>query len=939
LAVWALAYGIALVFALSFQELVLPRMPSLHAGHGLLTNDALYFHQEAVKLAGLVASQGWGALHLFSLDAVTGNIRLLAAVYALFGSEPAWFLPVTCAFHALSATLIYAIGARLWPGTSGRVGGLMAAVFFVLFPSALQWYGQNHKDAFAIAGTLLIVHAWVGAMQPGARFRGGWWRIVLACVAGALLVAYVRSYLGQILAAGLALGSLYWWGAMWLAPARDAKPKIGWWLPWVPVVVLAATAVLVPRHAVLERVTSAESIPISAESIPSGQGSYWRWTGTDSLPTFIDEAARRLSTSRATFVHAAEGAGSLVDGNVLPRSTGEMLAALPRSLQVGLFAPFPDMWVERPTPIRVVGAVETLVWYLFAPGTLLMLLRRPQPAVVAVVAFAMLVVLTLAYAQPVVGTLHRMRYGVWMLLLLVGAVGWARIFARLLGAAERNAARQSGPSPVGGGLQGGMTRVAADGSVVLLLWVLTLVALLVRDLVLVGSNGLGATLAAFYAATMIPMFLHTVLSAPMADALTGPLVSLPPEEQRRQARVFLGTATLLFAMAGGALCVWAEPVVRLVLSAADAATVTRAAEMLRWCTPFLVFSGWTVIGGALLNLRQKARIVAIGQLTAPVITVATLLLFEDSLGIHAAVVGMLAGMAANTAVVAWAAAREGVSLVPSLPHRTGLPWQPAQNYASLVLAALFSAVVVPLNYGFAGALPGDAAPSWAFASKLVQVLTTTAGFAIGAVVLPHLATLVAQRQAGRLRADVFFLLSMGSWIAVVCALAVDALAEPISLAVISGRKVSDDQARQLAELLRLGALQLPFVVSTAIVLKVAAVSGTAWRVTVAAGVGFVVNFGLGLLLPQEMGVDGIAVAAVAGSATACAVLLLLSHRAIGLSRNALLLLFGAWLGLAALFSAQAAGSTAAIVAALTALALIGAMHWWRIVSPASGGHA
>lgn len=935
--VWLLSYAYALVVALTFQKLILPRMPALHAGQGLLTNDAVHFHQEAVKLAAAVAVQGWGALHLFHFDAVSGNVKWLAAVYTLFGPEPAWFLPVTCAFHALSAMLLYAIGARLWPGPVGRIGGLLTAVAFTLFPSALQWYGQNHKDAFAIAGTLMIVHAWTGCMGPARPEASRWLRAVMACVVGGLLVAAVRSYLVQILAAGLLLGTLAWTVAMAVRGGRGPDGhRASWSQPWLPTLVVGILAAALPRHDVLQLLSEAASVPVLHASVPVLHETSWTWEATPQLPEVIDDVARRLSATRAGFVYYAQTAGSLVNGDALPRNALQALALVPRTLQVALFAPFPDMWVDRPTPIRVVGAVETLVWYLFLPGALLMLLRRPRPAMLALLAFSLVVLLPIAYAQPVVGTLYRMRYGVWMLLMLQGAMGWARIFGTLLKAAERNAARSAEASSASGAgtATSAMTRVAADGSVVLLLWVFTLVGFLIRDLVLVSSNGLTPSLAAFFAASMVPMFLFAAFSAPMADALTGPLVRLDVAEQRRQAQVFLGTSGLFFALLGGALLVWAEAVMGLVLSSAGPDTRREAAGMLRWCTPFLVFSGWTVIGGALLNLRQKSRIVAVGQLAAAVSTVLVLLLLEQRLGIHAAIAGMLVGMAANVAIVAWAAAREGIALVPAPPRWDAAMRRAAQNYVSLVLAALFSAAAVPLNFAFAGSLGGDAAPSWAFASKLVQVLTTTASFAIGAVVLPHLATLVAQRQSARLRSDAFFLLALGSWLAVVCALMVSAVAEPVSLAVISGRTVSADQARQLAGLLRLGALQLPFVVCTAIVLKVAAVSGAAWRVTLAAGVGFVVNFGAGLLLAQALGVDGIGVAAVAGAATACMVLLFLARGAIGLSRDALGLLLGAWLGLALLFLAQATGDVVAVLGAIALLLVIAGLQWHRITRQA-----
>ena len=43
----------------------------------------------------------------------------------------------------------------------------------------------------------------------------------------------------------------------------------------------------------------------------------------------------------------------------------QAIGYLPRALVVGLFAPFPDFWVEKLSLPRVIGALETLMFYLF----------------------------------------------------------------------------------------------------------------------------------------------------------------------------------------------------------------------------------------------------------------------------------------------------------------------------------------------------------------------------------------------------------------------------------------------------------------------------------------------------------------------------------------------------------------------------------------------
>lgn len=45
--VWCIGFAYASFLALAMQKLMLPLHPSLHAEHGLLQNDAIFFHNTA----------------------------------------------------------------------------------------------------------------------------------------------------------------------------------------------------------------------------------------------------------------------------------------------------------------------------------------------------------------------------------------------------------------------------------------------------------------------------------------------------------------------------------------------------------------------------------------------------------------------------------------------------------------------------------------------------------------------------------------------------------------------------------------------------------------------------------------------------------------------------------------------------------------------------
>ena len=203
---WCVGFVYASLLALLLQKGVLPLIPALHAGHGLLSNDAIVFHNLAVEVAERIRMNGWSEWRLYPNG--WGNVGMLSAIYALFGPEPAWFIPINAAAHVTGAVLIYRMGGRLCPGNAGMLGGLIAGIAFLTFPSALQWYGQNHKDAFAIAGTLLVLDAWLDLHSGQDVAWTGFMLLVGRVVFGAMLVGLVRPYFSVVLVCALIVSFL-----------------------------------------------------------------------------------------------------------------------------------------------------------------------------------------------------------------------------------------------------------------------------------------------------------------------------------------------------------------------------------------------------------------------------------------------------------------------------------------------------------------------------------------------------------------------------------------------------------------------------------------------------------------------------------------------------------------------------------------------------------
>lgn len=922
---WSLAFVYASFMALLMQKVVLPLIPEMHAGHGLLPNDAIVFHNIAVEMAGRIHADGWAAWRLF--PGAAGNVGVLSAVYALFGPDPAWFIPLNAAAHATGALLIYRIGRRLWPGDVGALGGIMAGIAFLVFPSALQWYGQNHKDAFAIAGTLLVLDAWLDLHADRKIATRHMLLRALQVAGGTTLLGIVRPYFPVVLVCALFSSYLVVAASCIFRRPDGTGRMLG--IRLALIVLSAIIAIVCARLDVVAGVYDEGASSLALQQTSGQEAVRWEWKSTDYIPPVVDKVLKRASELRAHFVvfGRSVGAGSEVDGDRLPNDALSSIAHMPRALMVGLLAPFPDTWTERVSVPRLIGAVETSIWYLFALGLAVTLWKKPSRQLLAGLVFCATLLGVLAYIHPNVGTLYRQRFGVWQFVLLCGALGWASVLLSLLQGnrvgARRSVAEGSAVRDTAGRTSQ-MDALAASGAVVMLITLACYLGFLARDLLLVKHLGLGTDLDAFFTAAMIPMFFVTCFAMPLADAMTSPFLSFGAsgQESRREefVRRLLGFAAVVLGGVAVFAVLAAPYIVGVVLGETDSETAVSAAAMLRLFAPIILLSAWTVTGNAALNALQRSRDAALGQLTVPIVTISALLLSPVSAAPFAAIAGMLAGTVLN---VAWVYSRllaNGVRLLPGLPAME-LLWPALIPYRRLLVAASLTAALVPLNYAFAASVASGGLSAWALANKIVVLFTGLASVGASAVVLPYLARMLAQGVG--VRDDAHFLLVAGSWIGGLLTVGALLFAEPVVAAAVR-ESVTQSQLSELSGIVRIGVLQLPIAIAGALVAKMAIVSGASSRVLLAAALGLACNLSVNLILVPRVGVMGVAVGALVATALSTLVLMLVARVKIGLTLREIVTLVLGWFVWAGAGVATGSQSSAAVFCAMLA---VGGLVW------------
>jgi hypothetical protein len=399
---------------------VLPALPNLHAGHGLLLGgDWTGFHAMGEELALQMALDGWGAWELRHIGNAPSG--MLAALYFVFGIHEPWlFLPINALLFGAATFMLH----KIFKLVVTTRHSFFAILPFMMFPSALMIYGQVHKDIFSITGTFFIIFVWA---DLAGRTTLTWRKMLLriaTILTGLALVWIVRPYLLEPM---LLVG---FFAALLLSARVGRRGYRSWWCALaiflsIQLVAMnyASPRLLAPPKEVKEsKLLSAASKEVKESKLLSAPRNR------------LDRISLKMGEVRRGFASNLL-AGSNIDTEVRFASIEDVLLYIPRALQIGLLAPFPSMWRGQAVnkgggTMRVLSGIEMMFTYVFLVGFLGLLAYGKERWATLLVAAGMALALTLILTLviPNVGTLYRMRYANCALLNGLGILGWGLWF-------------------------------------------------------------------------------------------------------------------------------------------------------------------------------------------------------------------------------------------------------------------------------------------------------------------------------------------------------------------------------------------------------------------------------------------------------------------------------------------------------------------------------
>ncbi len=598
----------------------------------------------------------------------------------------------------------------------------------------------------------------------------------------------------------------------------------------------------------------------------------WRWQRSHWLPERVDRYFEIVAKTRAGLIENGlkEKAKSIIDGEVQPKSVEEVLAYLPRALQIGLFAPFPDMWFAELSVTRLVSVGEMLIFYFCFAGVFFLLRYNRGPAVLVLFYFAFVFLLINGFTTANLGTLYRIRYAYLFVILAMGVLGWFLWLQRhgLLHRAmlwlQPGSVNESVPNEaVASGKQQSRRGAIGSSMMVMVLTFLAFLGFFVRDVLMANTFGIGGQLDDFFVALMLPMFLVAVISIPLGTAFTPVYLEIKERGLPQMVTAIVFKVSWRVSLGLLVICIFLAVAVPGLLPNLGLQSAVSDSQhfrlLLYFSLPILFFSGLVVLGNAILNAHGRVVLTSSAQLVVPLVAVLALLVGGAEYGPLAVMVGMVVGQLVNLFIIHVSLKGIDVSLFnrsDAINRETFVSlWM---QYLPLAVSALFVSLAAPVATLLSMSLPEGGVSAFNLGSKVVLFMTGLVGAAITSVMLPYFSALMAKSQLVSARRELSFFMLASTFISVPISTGLFVWAEPIIRLMFERGGFNSDATLLVTRVMQYSVVQLPFFVCNSLLLKFATATRHVLAICATAVIGLFVNVLLSLLLMKHMGVAGIA---------------------------------------------------------------------------------
>jgi putative peptidoglycan lipid II flippase len=287
------------------------------------------------------------------------------------------------------------------------------------------------------------------------------------------------------------------------------------------------------------------------------------------------------------------------------------------------------------------------------------------------------------------------------------------------------------------------------------LTVLVKVAAAIKELIVAYQFGTSDALDAFLIAYLLPGFAVTLIAGSLQAALMPTYIQVREHQGHKAAQGLLSSvivwSTGLLIGASVILALIAPYILPLVASGFSPEKLALTTSLYYALLPCLIFSGLAITWSGILNAQDRFALAAAVPIVTPVIIVVMLLILSKHLGIYALVVGTVAGLLLEAALLAWWLGRQGILVLPRWGGVTPAVRQVWKQYVPMIAGSFLMGSTSLVEQSMAAMLGSGSVSALAYGSKVTTLLLGIGSVAVSTAVLPHFSRMVARREWNSVR--------------------------------------------------------------------------------------------------------------------------------------------------------------------------------------------
>ncbi|MEO1855892.1 MAG: lipid II flippase MurJ, partial [Rubritalea sp.] len=272
-------------------------------------------------------------------------------------------------------------------------------------------------------------------------------------------------------------------------------------------------------------------------------------------------------------------------------------------------------------------------------------------------------------------------------------------------------------------------------------------AMVARELVIASFFGTGSEVDALLIAFMLPMFAVSVLAGSFSSAVMPTYIQIKSSKGEEAAKQLfsslLALAIPFLIIVTFVLALSAPLMLPIIGSGFSFETQALTLSLFYWLLPVFALSGINRLFATVINAGEQFAAVALMPGITPICAVISLLVFFDTWGIHALVLGTAVGAFVEVLVLAKVADQSGIPLLPRWDGMTDDLRKVVNQYSPMVAGAFLMSSTVVVDQAMAAMLEPGSVATLNYGSNMVLFPLSLASLALGTVVFPHFSRMVS----------------------------------------------------------------------------------------------------------------------------------------------------------------------------------------------------